>query len=502
MTIPTISDKQNITTLGTASFLGEYDKDAAYNWAFNVEYPVVTYNGASYIAIDQPEVGQLPDENPKVWQLLGKFKGGGDKLKFKLPLKYNEQGEAEIFIWDYAFAVAGEPEDKYSPPKGSLCLGQEFLEDLRGIDDCAIEAYDLSTAAMEVAQSAALDARNAGNVAEAAQKTATAAEVLAKAAIKTINAKTTDTVKMTAKANGDGSVDLSAELVNPSPSPTPSTAIDLYNFDVGLLKVEFDPNIIPAVKSFMVKKPFPAKAVYISIPRIMDTFYHDADALCVCTNLSAIDTTLTDRTTKVKVAADCIAYDRPYTSGMDPKKIFINNEWVSFQIDVTKILADMSLCNDNRVLITVTPAKEPPKAGTMPAFPIWIDDEGSTLWKKNNLLGCSQTVLTDTQAFLYDYRAYKTYGNGELVYNLDLSTNQFTSPNWTRRLIFKDTASDALRSDFNLVVNMTAKGKLVSSPYTTMINADSYKFVLPIPKTNPAIKIITLVCVNNNVLIY
>lgn len=485
-------EKQNLITLGTISFLGKYDKDAAYNWAFNVENPIVTYKGASYIAIDQPEVGQLPDENPKVWQLLGKFEGGGASLDFELPLRLDKSTVElvydEIFFQKYTpdsrlkiingikKLVKNVPDD-YEPETGALTWSSEILEALNEkLDELETQA----NAAQETA--------------DEAFKSAADAAILAKAAIKTLNAKTTDTVKMTAKANGDGSVDLSAELINPSPTPSKLALYDFYNPAI----IEYDTNIIPSIKNLQAKKPFPGKKIYITMPKLLDSFYNPNDLLIVCVNYGVFDTSKWGSQEKLRLGANCISYRRLYTASMDKTKLRYEDDYIAFTFDATKIIADMSLANKNQVLITVSSSKYT-DSGYVDTFDANIEDEGTTSWKKNNTLGCGILTTGAVSLYKYDSRIYHNYTDtNSAVLNLSLPRNAFDS-NWIKTLIFIDTSIESVKSDHNVIVSIMAQDKEISNPYS--INTkDSVKFIVPVYKIDVA-KRVTLQCINNQVFI-
>lgn len=398
-------------------------------------------------------------------------------------------------------------------------LSQEFLSDLT---DALEELEETAGSALSVAEFAALDAKNAGNAAAKAEKevtnangridnvdkslveidknivsigkTAENAEKLAKAAIRTITPKDTNTIKIAAKSIGDGSVEISAEVID-APAPNKLALYDFYNPAI----IEYDANIIPSIKNLQAKKPFPGKKIYITMPKLLDSFYNPNDLLVVCVNYGVFDTTKWGSQDKLKLGANCVSYRRLYTANMDKTKLRYEDDYIAFTFDAAKIIADMSLANKNQVLITVSSSKYT-DSGYVDTFDANIEDEGTTSWKKNNTLGCGILTTGAISVYKYDSRTYHNYTDtNSAVLNLSLPRNAFDS-NWIKTLIFIDTSIESVKSDHNVIVNITAQDKEVSNPYS--INTkDSVKFIVPVYKID-AVKRVTLQCINNQVFIY
>lgn len=495
---------RTVITSGTLTFLNKYDEDMAYNWTFNVEYPVVTYKGASYIAIDQPEVGQLPDENPKVWQLLGKFEGGDDKVKFDLPLRYNEKGNAEIYMWDYAFAVAGEPEDEYDPPKGSLIFGDEFLADLNNaldnVENAIVDAKDAKKQADLAIEEIELLDEDLGKV----RTTANTAKVTADKAVQKLIPKETTTVKMKVTEGTNKEFEISAELVNPA--PTPDNKIALYNFVYGKgYNIVYDKTVIPSVSVVSVKDKIPSKELSISVTYILDSFYPDsAKYLVVCVNLGK--TTVKIKGVDTVVSKDLLVYKRFLIEVKTPTKaLFVDTDYVSFKFDPTVIFANPELCNFNQELINIT-ANSYESAGYIDDYPVWIDDANpsGTSWSKLGKAGTGGLITLANQSYFYYDGRQVNAGNLVVDFTIDMQRNIFTN-GFTKYLVFKGETTEALPSHkLKIIIKANSDTNIQSNVPYRVLNKKEVAFVFDMSNAKDNIRnqvAVTLVCTNNSLML-
>lgn len=484
---------------GNLNYYGEWDSNKDYPYEVLKNYPTVIYKSNLYAAIEKPTKGLSPENNAQ-WNLLSKSQsvlfgtklvksikagnnvsmnfndatgelsvsatGGGGSVDAQLPLKM--VGDNLFFTYDDDYFQV-YPDDPDEPSKaGSFTFSQDWIVGI------------------------------ANNIAEA-QSTADNALQNAKASIKKINAKSSEFIKLTStEIDKGGSVDLTAELIKIPDSPT----IQLY--DLGIIKTPiYNPSKIPNIKNFVTKNDFPGQTIYISVQRIMDSFNHDKDCLLFVTSTDKIETTLFDGTTRATIAANPLTATRVYTNGMDTKALRVTTDYWTAQIDVTTLLASPDTYDGNEVLITVESKYGAKPTTTIPRLPIWNysdKDDPRVTWHKDNLLGYSFLPSTDLLYFTYDSTLYHMYGNEEVRYNLDFAINQFTSPNWTKTLFFKDVTEYDLTHEHTLYINITTQGK-VKSPYKVM-SRSSYTLKIPVPKTTQPITMVTLKCIDNNIFLY
>lgn len=276
----------------------------------------------------------------------------------------------------------------------------------------------------------------------------------------------------------------------------------LWDFGSYSPSVKYSARIFPSVKSVQVKKPFPGKAIYITVPKLMDSFYHDADCLIWQICASKVPVQQYYDLSTIDLGADCVEYVRTYTfSGKTAVRV--DSEWVSFTVDVTNILADMSLVSKGNVVIAIEPAKGAIDTGQVVTFTTHVENEfGSdgTVWKKSNLLGCQTLTVAQNQLFTYDYRLYKTYGNGQCVMNIDVPSNWFTGQKWSRTLAFRDVGIQTVQSDHTIILNIAAKNKLVNSPFGVGITGGAMQVRIPYTANNGD-RVVRIECVNNMIMV-
>lgn len=289
---------------------------------------------------------------------------------------------------------------------------------------------------------------------------------------------------------------------------TQYTSLKLYDFGPGSVKVNYDTKIVPKVLNFVMKKSikydgptlYPAKQIVITVPKLMDSFYNNKDCLIFCACLTKKQSNSAVDMSPIDVGYDVIEYIRVNTVGFDQTKLRVTGEWFTFQIDVTNILKDMSLVDNGRVIITVDPYKEAIDSGYVWVFDKHIEDEGKTIWHKNNIAGCSLLTIHRFQQFLYDYRLYKTYGNGVLLFNFDVPINGFSPTEWTRIIEFKDNEIPSVQSDH--VIKFTVNAQMVQcfSDWDTEFGADTCTVTIPY-KANCGGKIVRVEGYGNSILI-
>ena len=278
--------------------------------------------------------------------------------------------------------------------------------------------------------------------------------------------------------------------------------LKLWDFGSYSPTVKYSASIFPSVKNVQVKKAFPGKAIYITVPKLMDSFYHDGDCLIWQICASKVPVQQFYDLSTIDMGADCIDYVRTYTfSGKTAVRV--DSEWVSFTVDVTNILADMSLVSKGNVVIAIEPAKGAIDTGQTVTFTTHVENEfGSdgTVWKKSNLIGCQTLTVAQNQLFTYDYRLYKTYGNGQCVMNIDVPSNWFTGQKWSRTLAFRDVGIQSVQSDHTIVLNIAAKNKLVNSPFGIGITGGAMQVRIPYTANNGD-RVVKIECVNNMIMV-
>lgn len=279
-------------------------------------------------------------------------------------------------------------------------------------------------------------------------------------------------------------------------------ALPLYDWSSGTLKTTYDTNIVPKVQSLMLKDPivFPGTKIFISVPYLMDSFYHEKDCLIfqVCMSQTSGHSYWDGK--DVMVGADCIEYIRVYTSLYDKTKIRVDGKWIGFTIDCTKILDNMDRVNNGRVIITVENSVEPKPNGKSVILDSWIDnaDGQDTIWKKTNLIGCQTLTKHFNHLFTYDYRLYKSYGNGVAVFNWNVGSNQFNSAGWVKTIEFRDVNIPSVQSDHTVVFNIITRSKVFSTDFLVQQTGEVAKITIPY-QANCGGKMIRLECAGKSI---
>jgi hypothetical protein len=274
----------------------------------------------------------------------------------------------------------------------------------------------------------------------------------------------------------------------------------LWDISTSGTKVDYDTKLIPSVKNVNVKIPFPGKAIYITVPKIMDSFYHENDCLIwqICASKTKMPFNYDG--SMVDVGVDCIEYVRTYTASATKTALRVDCKWVAFTVDVTNILADMTAVAAGNVVITITPNKDPIDSGYYATFDRYQEYEGDTVWKKTNLIGCQTLTVARDHLFAYDYRLYKALDNYECVLNFDVPANSFSAAEWERTLTFRDVGTNNTQHDHTVVVNVNARNKLVDSPFVTGINGGIMQVRMPY-KANGGDRTVTIRGSGSNIMV-
>ncbi len=396
-----------------------------------------------------------------------------------------------------------------------LCLSQEFLNDLTE----ALDELDTTAGnALGLAENAIVDAKNAKKQADLAiqeikdvnldlkdvRTTANAAKATADKAVQKLIPKETTTVKMKVTEGTNKEFEISAELVNPI--PTPDNKIALYNFVYGKgYNIVYDKAVIPSVSVVSVKDKIPSKELSISVTYILDSFYPDsAKYLVVCINLGK--TTVKIKGTDTVVSKDLLVYKRFLIEVKTPTKaLFVDTDYVSFKFDPTVIFANPELCNFNQELINIT-ASSYESAGYIDNYPVWIDDANpsGTSWSKLGKAGTGGLITLANQSYFYYDGRQVNAGNLVVDFTIDMQRNIFTN-GFTKYLVFKGETTEALPlHKLKIIIKANSDTNIQSNVPYSVLNKKETAFVFDMSNAKDNVRnqvAVTLVCTNNSLML-
>lgn len=281
-------------------------------------------------------------------------------------------------------------------------------------------------------------------------------------------------------------------------------SLPVYEFNYGKgYVIEYDKSLIPTVTTIDVKKPFPSKEIVISLPAILDSYYDTFKYMVFAINIGT--TTARIDGVDTEVARDMVLYVRVSVEVAKlPTALYVNTDYISFKIDVTKLFNTPAAWNNNQKLIKITAGSYTDKGYS--TLPNVIDDSNPNLtsWHKTNKLGTNGLITLANQMFFnYDGRQVN-FGNGTVEFVIDMQRNMF-SGNFTKYLMFYGNTTTAIPTHkLKITIKANSDSKIITDNPYTVLNKNEYVFEFLISNATDNIRnrvAATMVCQNNSILL-
>lgn len=283
-----------------------------------------------------------------------------------------------------------------------------------------------------------------------------------------------------------------------------NTKLPVYEFVYGKgYSIEYNKELIPAVTTIDIKKPFPSKEIIVSLAAILDSYYDAFKYMIFAISLGT--TTIKVDGTEISVARDLLTYVRvPIEVAKLPTALYVSTDYLAFRIDVTKLFNNIDSWNYNQKLIRITASSYNEK-GYM-SIPSVIDDSNpsSTAWHKTNKIGTAGLITLASQMFFnYDGRQVN-FGNGTVEFIIDMQSNIF-SDNFVKYLIFKgDTTTVIPSHKLRLTIKANSIYKVTTSNPYSILNKKEYNFDFILSNSADNVRnqvVVTLICQNGSMLL-